>query len=202
MSGKIQNFLHRASKEPNTSSVSFAKRTFSDENQAEAFFLEVKEKLLNLENWNKNAGLSSFELFDENGDVKADKAICNDDFERISLKGSGKYDWVKVIDIYEDENEFVITVKPTYDPTGDNPDKTKVSHFFTDKATNNFCLQNDDKSVALYVIGLNEKQNVSETENVIETTRNIAVANLGSYLGIQKGEWTTFCENFLSSQKE
>jgi hypothetical protein len=202
MSGKIQNLLQQASKEPNTSSVSFAKRNFTDEKQAAAFFPEVKVKLLNLENWNKNAGLSSFELFDENGTVKADKTIHKGDFNRISLKGSGKYDWVKIIDIYQGENEFVITVKPTYDPTGDNPDKTKVSHFFTREATNNFCLQKDDKSLALYVIGLGEKQNVSETENVIETTRNIAVANLGSYLGIQKGEWTTFCENFLSSENE
>ena len=202
MSDRIQNLLRQASQEPNTSSVSFAKRSFSDEEQARAVFLEVKEKLLNLENWNKKAGLSSYELFDETGKVKTDKTLQIGAFNRISLKGSGKYDWVKIIDIYEDNDEFVITVKPTYDPTEDNPDKNVVSHFFTDEATNNFCLQNDDKSVALYVIGLNEKQNASETGNMIETVRNVAVANMGSYLGIQKSEWTTFCENFLSSENK
>ena len=202
MSGKIQNLLQQASQEPNTSSVSFAKRNFTEEGQAQAVFLEVKEKLLNLDNWNKNAGLSSFEIFDENGNVQADKTIRIGGFERISLKGTGKYDWVRITDIYEGEDEFVITVKPTYDPTADDQDKKAVSHFFTDEASNNFCLQKDDKSVALYVIGLNEKQNVSETDNMIETVRNAAVANLGSYLGIQKSEWTIFCKNFLSSENK
>ena len=202
MSGKIQNLLHQASQEPNTSSVSSAKRNFTDEEQARSVFLEVNEKLLNLDNWNKNSVLSNFEIFDENGDVQADKTIRIGGFERISLKGTGKYDWVKIIDIYGNETEFVITVKPTYDPTEDNPDKKTVSHFFTDEATNNFCLQQDDKSVTLYVIGLNEKQNAGETDNVVETVRNVAVANLGSYLGIQKSEWTTFCKNFLSSENK
>src|SRR5215210_4709045 len=103
MSGKIQNLLQQASQEPNTSSVSFAKRNFTDEEQAQAVFLKVKENLLNLDNWNKNAGLSSFEMFDENGNLKADKTLHPGGFERISLKGSGKYDWVRIIDIYEDK---------------------------------------------------------------------------------------------------
>ena len=202
MSGKIQNLLQQASQEPNTSSVSSAKRNFTDEEQARSVFLEVKEKLLNLDNWNKNSGLSSFEIFDENGDVQADKTIRPGGFERITLPGTGKNDWVRVIDIYNDENETVITVKPTYDPTDGNPDKKSVSHFFTDEATNNFCLQKDDKSVTMYVIGLNEKQNSGETDSMVETVRNVAVANLGSYLGIQKSEWTTFCENFPISVDE
>ena len=202
MSGKIQNLLHQASQEPNTSSVSSAKRHFTDEEQARSVFLEVKEKLLKLDNWNENSGLSSFEIFDENGHVKADRTIRPGVFERISLTGTGKYDWVRVIDIYEDENELVITVKPTYDPTEDNLDKKTVSHFFSDEATNNFCLQKDDKSVTMYVIGISEKQNAGETDNVVETVRNVAVANLGSYLGIQKSEWTTFCTNFLSSENK
>ena len=202
MSGKIQNLLQTASQQPNTSSVSSAKRIFTTEEQGRKVFLQVKEKLLDINEWNKNSGITSFEIFDENGNVRADKTIREGGFERISLKGSGKYDWVRVIDIYDGEDVFVITVKPTYDPTEKNSDEKTISHFFTDEATNNFCLQRDEKSVALYVIGLNEKQNVSETDNMVESVRNAAVANVGSYLGIQKGEWTTFCKNFLSSAGE
>ncbi len=203
MNGKIQYLLQEAnSQDSNENSVSFAKRDFTTLEKAQTAFLRLKEKLLNLDNWSENSGLSSYELFDENGNVRPDKTLAADSFIRIALTGSGKYDWVKVIEIYEAEDEFVIIVNPTFDPTGDNPDKTSTSHFFSAEATNNFCLLQNDKSVDFYVIGINEKQNSGETENTLEIVRNVAVANLGSYLGIQKSVWTKFCENFLSSVAE
>ncbi len=120
---------------------------------------------------------------------------------RISLKGSGKYDWIRVIDIYEAADKFVVTVKPTYDPTQEKSDKTVISHFFTDDSTNNFCVLRKEKTIAFYVIGLGEKQNTNETKNTLETIRNVAV-NLGSYLGIQKVEWEKFCHHFLEDIAE
>jgi hypothetical protein len=107
-----------------------------------------------------------------------------------------KYDWVRVIDIYEEADEFIISVKPTYDPTAETIDKNVISHFFTDESTNNFCLLRKSDTIWFYVIGLGEKQNTSETKNALETVRNVAV-NLGSYLGIQKSEWEKFCRHFL-----
>lgn len=115
---------------------------------------------------------------------------------RILLKGSGKYDWVKIISIDEATDEFIITVKPTFDPTADEPDKTVISHFFTDESTNNFCLSRNGGKISFYVIGLNEKQNTSETKNTLETVRNVAV-NAAAYVGIQEGEWEKFCHSFL-----
>jgi hypothetical protein len=49
---------------------------------------------------------------------------------------------------------------------------------------------------------LNEKTNADETEGVIETARNFATANLGRYLGIQKTQWKTFCENFIENKTD
>lgn len=117
------------------------------------------------------------------------------------MKGSGKYDWVRIVQIIDRKNALIITVKPTCDPTDEAIDKTRTSIFFTADASNNFCLQKEANIVSLYVIGLDEKQNVSETGNVLEIVRNVATAHLGSYLGIQKEEWKTFCKNMLSLYK-
>jgi hypothetical protein len=90
-----------------------------------------------------------------------------------------------------------VTIKPSHDPTDKDSDKDATSHFFTSDATNNFCLEKRDAVVSFYVIGLSEKTNTDETENLVERARNVAVANIGSYFGIQKGEWKTFCRKFL-----
>jgi hypothetical protein len=143
--------------------------------------------------------MSTYALFDENG--REINEINVGDFIRISLKASGKYDWIRVIEVYDQPDEFVIIVKPTYDPTDAENDKTAVSHFFTDEATNNFCLLRKAATVAFYVIGLNEKQNTSETDSALETIRNVAV-NAATYLGMQKSEWEKFCHHFLEDAAE
>ena len=200
MSEKIQSLLEQANySDTNDTSVSSAKRSFSSEQEAGIFFGKIKNKLLNLSNWNENSTPSSYELFDETGRVSEFKSIETGKFIRITVHGSGKYDWVGVLNIHDAEEEFVITVSPTFDPTADPVDKTVISHFFKDEATNNFCLQKDDKSVALYVIGLNEKANIKESANPLEAARNAAAANLGYYLGLQKTMWTEFCKNFLET---
>jgi len=203
MSDKIQNLLKQANfSATEDSSVSLAKRTFLSDAEAKEFFNQTKTKLLNLDEWNKNSTPSNYELFDENGSVSVTKTISIGKFIRIGVPGSGKYDWVRVIDIYDAPDEFVLTVQPTYNPTATPPDKTVTSHFFKDEATNNFCLQRDDTSVTLYVVGLNEKANVKEADNPLEAARNVATANLGYYLGLQKAMWTEFCKNFLEIGEE
>lgn len=199
MSGKIQNLLQHAEADSEHSSVSSAKRQFPDGETAQRFFSILKTRLFNVDEWNEHSTISSFELFDENGYASESKTFFKGVFIRISLKGSGKYDWVKFTDLYESADEIIITVKPTFDPTADPPDKSSTSHFFTAESTNNFCLLSDDLSISLYVIGLNEKQNTTETSNKLEMIRNVATANLGSYLGIQNAEWESFCKSFLDS---
>ena len=201
MSSKINSLLEQANQNKNESSVSFAEKSFSDEAAKERVFSNLKTKLLNIEEWNEHGSLSSYEIFDESGQRLADNRLFTGVFIRISLKATGKYDWVRVIDINEAADEFVVTVKPTFDPTEEKPDKSRISHFFTDDSTNNFCLLKKAESVKFFVIGLNEKRNTQETENVVESVRNRAV-NLGSYLGVQKSEWENFCRSFLDSAIE
>lgn len=201
MNDKTDNLLNQARQNENESSISCAEKEFDDDTAAARVFSILKTKILKVAEWNEHSLMSSYALFDKNGGEIDDAAISVGVFIRIHLKASGKYDWVRVIEVLDAPNEFVITVKPTYDPTAENVDKSVVSHFFTDESTNNFCLLKKNNTTAFYVIGLNEKQNTGETGNVAQTLRNVAV-NFGSYLGIQKGEWEKFCHNFLAATRK
>lgn len=182
-------------------SVNYGEREFENERDAAAYLDDLKKRLIDIKKWNQHAGLSTYELFDQNG-APVERPIAPGLFMRITLTGSGKADWVKIENVFESPYEIVIRVKPTYDPTEDSRQTGKTSHFFTAAATNNFCAFREGNKVSLYVIGLNETLNSGHTSGLIETARNTMVANLGYYLGIQKAEWTKFCESFLSDHEE
>lgn len=198
---KTDELLNQAKQNESESSVSSADKDFEREETARRAFIALKTKLLNINEWNKHSLMSSYELFDENGNVLEDGKISVGLFIRISLKASGKYDWIRVIEFYDQPDEFIITVKPTFDPTAEKETEKTVSHFFTDDATNNFCLFIKAGTVALYVIGLNEKRNTTETDGALETIRNVAV-NIAGFLGMQKSEWEKFCHHFLEDAAE
>lgn len=201
MSKKIGDLLlqarAQAEKTPQESSVTCASRAFADEESAAEKFEKLKQKLLQIKDWNEKSGISSYELFDADGSVAHRRQAIIGDFIRIALHGSGKYDWVKIINVDASADEIVLTVKPSYDPTEKEVDKSVTSHFFTSDATNNFCIEKKGAEINICVIGLSEKTNTSESGGVVETIRNAATANVGSYLGIQKAEWKKFCESFL-----
>ena len=199
---KIQNLLQQAAQRNDSlTSIAEATRVCADEKQAEELFLYFREKLRRIEYWNASSPISSFKLFDENGELQPKQPAAAGNFIKITLPGSGKNDWVRIVEIHDASNECVVTVRPSSDPT-DKTNETNVSHFFTDDSTNNFCLQKTGEKLKFYVIGLSEKTNTEETGGLLETVRNVATANAGRYLGIQKTQWTTFCENFLDSNSK
>ena len=201
MSEKIQNLLKEAeTSDDGKSSVTSAERDFKSAEETVAAFASFRQKLYDINRWEADSGVSAFQLFDENGKGLETPKAQKGNFVRISLPGSGKHDWVEIVDIHDASDEVVITVQPTYDPTEKDANKDATSHFFTSDSRNNFCLQKKDNSLAVYVIGLHEKPNTSESGGVIEKVRNAATAGFG-WLGFQKIEWKTFCENFLESEK-
>ncbi|MDQ3180488.1 MAG: hypothetical protein M3Q33_08210 [Acidobacteriota bacterium] len=203
--GKIQNLLAQASRQSDSaklenSSVAKATRVFPTDEEAKKAFSRLHAKLFSIERWESESVITSFELFDENGIPQPKKNARGGDFIKSVLPGSGKDDWVKIIEIYETTDEIVLTVQPSYNPTA-KTEKSTTSHFFTADATNNFCLQRDGAKVNFYVIGLHERSNVEDTGGVLETVRNVATANIGRFFGIQKIQWQTFCENFIEIEE-
>ena len=200
---KIEKMIEAAnSSTEGDTSLNFAKRVFLHQAECDAFFETTRSKLFDVNEWNKNSSPTKYALFDGSAADTATEPISVGMFMRINLYGSGKYDWVRVVSITDEPDEVIVTVKPTYDPTQKPLDTTSTSHFFGPEATNNFCLQRDGKSVAFYVIGLNEHQNTKFTDGLIESARNAAVANIGYYTGLQKSVWKEFCSNFLSTDEE
>ena len=207
MTNKINALLKQASREKESataekSSVACASRRFPSASEAIAAFKKLKEKLFDIDRWNDESGITSFKLFDENGILRRNKIAARADYIEVTLPGSGKSDWVKITEIHLTANEAAVTVQPSTNPTEKASDEMTVSHFFTNESTNNFCLERIEETLNFCVIGLHEKTNVVDTQNILETVRNFATANLGYYLGIQEGEWKTFCENFLDDKKD
>ena len=183
-------------------SVNLAKRIFLHQSECDAVFDLTRSKVLNIGAWNESSSPTSYELFDEAGTALKSEPIAIGSFIRISLYGSGKYDWVRVLEIHDLPDEYVLTVKPSYDPTERPLDTSSTSHFFGPEATNNFCIQRVEKTLAFYVIGLNEHQNTKFADSLIESARNAAVANIGYYSGLQKAVWKEFCSNMLGAGDE
>src|SRR4051812_35710283 len=100
-------------------SINKAERSFPNDAGARRFFQGLKVRLLDLSEWNKNSGLSTYELFDSSGKPTVEQKLRIGAFLRITLHGSGKSDWVEVKDIFDSDDELLITVSPTYDPTGE-----------------------------------------------------------------------------------
>lgn len=203
MKSKIETLLEAAkSSSDNDTSINLAKKVFANDDDCRAFFAYARRRLFNIDEWKKNSTATDYDLFNESGEQVNTEPIEVGKFIRIALYGAGKYDWVRVSAIHDEPDEVVMTVKPTYDPTKQPADQTSISHFFHPDAENNFCLQQHDKMIAFYVIGLSEKQNTKFTDGLIETARNAAVANIGYYSGLQKAVWKEFCLNFLRTEEE
>lgn len=197
---KSIDYLKReANSDKKHSSISQAEIIFDDQTKASNAFMGYKENLLNLNCWNQSGNLSKYRLFDLHGKSIRNQKLSENLLLRISLKGSGKYDWVKIIELNDSLNEMIVTVQPTFDPN--DKEAKSVSHFFTEEARNNFCLQLLETKVFFFIIGLNEKQNVAQTDDFVEAIRNWVAANVGTYLGIQKSEWSSFAEKFLQLGK-
>ncbi|PYT00434.1 MAG: hypothetical protein DMF63_07655 [Acidobacteria bacterium] len=201
--GKIEQLIEAANASPDgDTSFNVAKRIFDDVEKCDAFFDETCANLLNIDEWNRNSSATNYKLFDDTGAAAGTSKIVAGRFIRIGLYGSGKYDWVRVVEIADEKDEFVLKVKPSHDPTQDPIDPRSISHFFGPEAENNFCVQRNGKTVAFYVIGLNEKQNTKFTDGLIEAARNAAVANVGYYTGLQKAVWKEFASNFVATEEE
>jgi hypothetical protein len=202
MNKRIQRLLEEAEAQKHSSgtgesSITSASRAFPKTHDADDFFERLRPELFRVREWNEKSTLTSFELFDEKGDLSERQNAIVGDFIRLSMVGTGKNDWVKVIEIIDEAGEAILTIKPSYDPTENEADKNRTSHFFTSDSTNSFCLEKSNAVVSFYVIGLSEKTNTEETGSFVEKARNVAVSKIGPYFGIQKGEWKTFCASFL-----
>ncbi|MEJ7627288.1 MAG: hypothetical protein WKF35_10520 [Ferruginibacter sp.] len=176
------------------SSDTSALKELADEDQAKAFYSIVKNRLLNVNEWEKIGGLLSadFRLCDEHG-KEVNRLIKENDHFKIDVPGPGTvtgdgYDWVQVESIDESSSEHeemtAIKVRPATNPTNE---KTDVAHFFSNSATSSFIIERKNNVITAGVHGRNEKPN-AQAEKTIDKARNTAMAAV-AITGFSKIQW-------------
>jgi hypothetical protein len=171
---------------------------------AHDLFLQSRERLLNINEWDKIAGALSavFKLTDSNGREITGKAKVGD-FIKIDIPGPGTkagkgFDWVRIEVIEENHNDssqmesLLVRVRPCDNPTNNKED---VAHFFTNKASSSFTLQRDGITVTAGVHGRNEVPN-TKTESLYDKTRNSTIA-VAAIVGLNAPQWKSLVKGIM-----
>jgi hypothetical protein len=185
-----------------SSSDTFHTVELHDEKQAIERYELAKNRLLDVNEWEKLAGTGSadFTLTNDKGDPVSRPVQVNDYF-RIDIPGPGTitgegYDWVHVEAIEEKEEQgevcVYLKVRPASNPL--NADNS-VAHFFDDAATSTFVVCRDGNAVIASVHGRNEKPN-TQADNLIDKARN-AVTALTATAAFSKIQWKKLLEGLV-----
>lgn len=179
------------------SDTSSCKRFF-DEREAMQSLHFIKDKLLNINQWETYAGkhLAEFTLY---GGNKMPSIVppAEGDYIRIKIPGPGNpsgdgYDWVRIINIINEPDILSITVQPTASPFNDS---SEVAHFFKDIATSTFLVKRIGSLIYAEVHGRNEEANVSDV-SLGAKARNMLVA-AGGMVGFSKIQWKNLTDGLL-----
>jgi hypothetical protein len=165
-----------------------------NENEAAIFYEVVKERLLDINNWHRVAGLISatFQLVDAGGEP-VERAPQIGDYVRIDIPGPGSkagegYDWVHVEEVKEindtDIQSIAFRVRPAGNPRGDSTD---IAHFYSEGATSTFVVTRQKEKVVAWIIDRNIEPN-DHPESLTDKIRNTGVG-IGAIGIFSKMQW-------------
>lgn len=167
-------------------------------------FKAAKERLLDINNWEKicGAGSASFTHTDKNGELLQNAMPKIGHLIRIKLpapsnpEGDG-YDWVR-IEAFEENKSLVsdseiygFRVRPVESPT--NRSQT-TAHFYTDDATSTFLVIRYSHTVYALERGKNEVPN--DSNSWIANLRNKVIA-ITAMMGLSKNQWKKLTDGIL-----
>ena len=173
-----------------------------DDNEAKVFYHVVKERLLQVNNWHKLAGIISakFQLLDEAG-KEVERGATKGDYIKIDIPGPGSsegdgYDWVCIEDVKEvadgEMQSIGFRVRPSHNPFGK---KAETAHFYSNDATSNFIVKREGKIISASVIDRNIKTN-DHAESLIDKIRNTSVG-IGAIGIFSKVQWKGLAEGLV-----
>lgn len=185
----------------------FEKVTFKDEAKAKAFYPVVRQRLLEVYNWDKWCGFptATFVLTDPFGKA-IKRQVMEGDYFKINIPGPGTtkgdgFDWVVVEWIREEQSlagqRISIRVRPAANPL--HPD-LETAHFFKDKATSTFRVYRNGVEVHAEVHGRNEIPN-SESAVLINNVRNVLVGWMAK-IGCSYPQWKSLVKGLLQTEKQ
>lgn len=176
---------------------------FENEIQAKNFYLEAKNRLLEINNWDQVAKVpvSTFEHLDAFG-KHSEERPQEGDFVKIDIPGPGLwtssgYDYVQIEQINESSDSshdlITLTLRPSAMPHHEDDHETK--HFFKNMATSSFQIKRDGKTVEASYFGRNEMMNL-DLDSILDRLRNLFVA-LGAKLGASYPQWKSLIAGIL-----
>jgi hypothetical protein len=184
------------------SSDTEASVSFNSEQKAKQFYEVVKQRLLQVNNWQKWAGAATarFQLTDATG-IDVQRTVQQGDHFKIDIPGPGPvtgdgYDWVHVEQVEEKADAHTehvsIQVRPATNPNNSRHD---VAHFFSEDASSCFIAKRDSNTVTAAVHGRNEKPN-THAETLVDKARNAAVAT-GAVAAFSKLQWKSLVNGLV-----
>jgi len=172
---------------------------------AEDWFLDAKEKLLDVNNWKRYATTlgAEFRLTDAVG-KPVNRQARKGDHIRIDIPGPGSeagsgFDWVAIEAIEYDDypdvdmETLAMRVRPSDNPMDRN--NTDTAHFFSDNATSTFVIERRVTHLSVQYFGRNETAN--KDGSIIDKVRNVALAT-GAWLGMSDAQWTSLVKGIIS----
>nr|WP_068891944.1 hypothetical protein [Pedobacter panaciterrae] len=178
------------------------KREMASEAEAILFFKTVKDRLLDVNQWDKIAGgaMSNFFLTDSNGNPVERRATRGDRI-KINIPGPGTqagsgYDWVEIEEIKEQHlngSEILsMQARPASNPLNLNED---IAHFLTEAATSTFQVKRIGNIIYAEEHGRNEVPN-NQTSNTVDNVRNTFVG-WGAKIGFSYPQWKALVKGLL-----
>ncbi|MBC6111406.1 hypothetical protein ACFOG5_22700 [Pedobacter fastidiosus] len=177
------------------------KRIFKDEAVARVKFGGIKERLLDVNNWGKYAGISAFRLMDTHG-IRAERLAIKTDFIRIDIPGPGThagmgYDWVLIEDIEEIESEqeriLYMRVRPCPHPLSGTHE---TAHFLKQDATSTFIVRQLGSYIYAEEHGRNEMPNIADG-SFYDKGRNFVVG-MAAKFGLSYPQWKSLVKGLLA----
>ncbi|MFN6945528.1 MAG: hypothetical protein ACK4ND_11315 [Cytophagaceae bacterium] len=175
-----------------------SRKKFSSEETAQEAFETSKQRLFNINAWTEIPALlnSKFHLHLPNGERTNKKEPMIGEFISIQLPVPSPLNWVRIVDIKDEENFAEFTVSPSEDPS-DQENPEKIAHFFHNFTSSTFKVELKGNTLYAYEIGKNEAVNSKGPEAGKRGLVNIALAE-GGWLGFQKIQWKNLTDYLVN----
>ncbi|HEX6848022.1 MAG TPA: hypothetical protein VF144_13650 [Chitinophagaceae bacterium] len=171
--------------------------------EAKTFFETAKQRLLDVNNWNKIAGAitAQFSVIDEKGN-EVTRIVKQNDHLRVNIPGPGSkegkgYDWVQVEELKEINESFFqsvgFRVRPCSNPFSD---KNETAHFYSQDATSSFIVSRDNTQVSSVIIDRNLKLN-TDSASLVDKVRDVMIG-VTAIGGLSKIQWQGLADGLVA----
>lgn len=184
-----------------------ATQVLTTEADAERLYNSAKKKLLEVNNWNKVAGVvtAQFQIIDEEG-KEVSREVRKGDHLRIDIPGPGNkegdgYDWVFVEELKEIRNGSVqsvgFRVRPDKNPFGE---KNETAHFYSKEATSSFIVTRENAKVISWIVDRNLLPN-TDSGSLVDKVRDVAVG-ISAIAGFSKVQWQGLADGLIENSDD